>query len=179
MRTCRIVKPGRAEIAEIEEAGHRAEETTIDVKHIGLCGTDLRTFTGDNPIVQYPRVIGHEIGALLSQDSAIDGVTYPKGTVVALNPYTTCGKCPACRNDRSNACMHNETLGNQRDGAGREQFQISPRKLYPLQGLNTRVAACIEPLSVGFHAAKRGQVSQGDLVVVLGTGVIGSVTFLV
>ncbi|MBS1183259.1 MAG: sorbitol dehydrogenase, partial [Proteobacteria bacterium] len=38
-------------------------EVLVAVKHVGLCGSDLNTFAGLNPLVSLPRIPGHEIGA--------------------------------------------------------------------------------------------------------------------
>ncbi len=173
MKACRIVRPGLAEPAEIPDAVPQPGETTIAIRRIGLCGTDLKTYLGTNPIVTYPRVIGHEIGAVLEQDAEIRGTVYPPGTVVTVNPYTVCGKCPSCRANRPNACRENQTLGNQRDGAGCERFAISGDRIVPVPDLSTDQAACIEPLSVGFHAVRRAEVRQEDTVLIIGAGMIG------
>lgn len=72
-----------------------------------------------------------------------------------------------------NACQHNETLGVQRDGAMREYMALPWQKIIPVKGVNTRDAALIEPMSVGFHAVDRGQVTDIDTVVVFGCGMVG------
>ncbi|MFO8063074.1 MAG: alcohol dehydrogenase catalytic domain-containing protein [Spirochaetia bacterium] len=173
MKACRITEPGHVETSEIPNPAPTGEETVVDVKRVGLCGTDLRAYTGENPNIEYPRIIGHEIGAVLREPCVVDGRSYDPGTVVAVNPYSNCGHCPACRNGRSYACQFNQTLGNQRDGAATEQLAIKANRLYPLPGLDVDAAACVEPMSVGFHAAARGGISETDSVVVLGAGMIG------
>ena len=92
---------------------------------------------------------------------------------VTLNPYTNCGKCASCRNGRVNACKDNETLGVQRNGSMREFLTIPWQKVIPAAGLSVKECALIEPLSVGFHAVDRGQVTDLDIVMVIGCGMIG------
>jgi len=173
MKAVKIVKPRSEGIFEVPEPGATSGTTSLSIHRIGLCGTDLRTYTGDNPIVSYPRIFVHEIGATLNELAEIAGRRYDAGTVVSINPYTTCGTCTSCRSGRRNACQYNETLGNHRDGAAVERFRISHERVYPLEELSVDQAVCVEPLSVGFHAAARGNVSPGDTVVVLGCGMIG------
>jgi threonine dehydrogenase-like Zn-dependent dehydrogenase len=72
-----------------------------------------------------------------------------------------------------NACQHNETLDVQRDGAMREFIALPWQKIIPVKGVTPRDAALIEPMSVGFHAVSRGQVSDIDTVLVLGCGMVG------
>jgi threonine dehydrogenase-like Zn-dependent dehydrogenase len=92
---------------------------------------------------------------------------------VTVNPYTNCGKCAACRNGRVNACEHNETFGVQRNGAMGEYLALPWQKVIPAPGISPRDCALIEPMSVGFHAVSRGQVTDIDTVLVIGCGMIG------
>ncbi|MBN2658002.1 MAG: zinc-binding alcohol dehydrogenase family protein [Spirochaetales bacterium] len=173
MKVVKIDEPGKVSVSEIKVPQKQAGEAFIGVKRIGLCGTDLRSYTGQNPIVRYPIIFGHEIGGELLLETEIKGTKYPEGTVVTVNPYTNCGKCPSCRRGRAHACQFNETLGNQRDGAAFEFMTIPAEKVYPLPGLSLDDAVCVEPLSVGFHASRRGEIAKDDRVVVMGTGMIG------
>jgi threonine dehydrogenase-like Zn-dependent dehydrogenase len=93
--------------------------------------------------------------------------------VVTVNPYTNCGKCASCRNSRVNACQHNETLGVQRNGAMRELIALPWEKVIPAGLLTPRTCALIEPMSVGFHAVSRAQVTDIDVVLVIGCGMVG------
>ena len=138
---------------------------------VGLCGSDLNSFRGLNPLVSYPRIPGHEVSATVVQNSTSSGAL-PAGTDVALYPYTNCGQCASCRRGRPNACQHNQTLGVQRDGALTEYIAMPPEKLYPAK-LSLKELCLIEPLTVGFHAAARGRVTAGDTVAVFGCGGVG------
>lgn len=151
--------------------GH--EDVLLRILVIGLCGTDLNTYRGLNPLVSYPRVPGHEIGAVIEQcGPGVPGEWKP-GMVVTCSPYTNCGNCSACDKGRFNACKFNQTLGVQRDGALTEFAVISWRKLFYAAGLSASACALVEPLAVGFHAAVRGDSQPADTVVVIGTGVVG------
>jgi 2-desacetyl-2-hydroxyethyl bacteriochlorophyllide A dehydrogenase len=138
---------------------------------VGLCGSDLNSFLGLNPLVSYPRIPGHEVSATIVQcDGRDSGLS--AGTYVAVCPYTNCGKCASCRRGRPNACQFNETLGVQRDGALTE-FIVMPRdKLYPAR-LTPKELCLVEPLTVGFHAVARGRVTAEDTVAVMGCGGVG------
>jgi threonine dehydrogenase-like Zn-dependent dehydrogenase len=90
-----------------------------------------------------------------------------------LSPYTNCGICPACRVGRPNCCQYNQTLGLQRDGAMTPQFVAPYTDVFTSKSLSLKELALVEPLSVGYHAANRGQVSEVDTVLVIGCGAIG------
>ena len=72
-----------------------------------------------------------------------------------------------------NACEHNETLGVQRDGAMRQYITLPWEKVIPAGRLTPRTCALIEPMSVGFHAVSRAQVTDIDVVLVIGCGMVG------
>ena len=138
---------------------------------VGFCGSDLNSFRGLNPLISFPRILGHEVSATVVRGNGRDSELAP-GTDVALCPYTGCGKCASCRRERSNACQFNETLGVQTDGALCEYIVVPRDKLYPAR-LTPKELCLVEPLSVGFHAVARGRVTGDDNVAILGCGGVG------
>ncbi|QDU90447.1 putative zinc-type alcohol dehydrogenase-like protein YjmD [Pirellulimonas nuda] len=172
MKALEITAPGECRLTEVPTPQPGAGEVLLRVRTVGFCGSDLNTFRGLNPLVSYPRVPGHEIAATIEQlGEGVDG--WSVGTPVLVFPYTECGKCSACRADRPNCCRYNQTLGVQREGAMSEFFAISAEKIISAEGLSFSELALVEPLTVGFHAAARGQVRDGDTVAVFGAGAIG------
>ena len=168
MRALTLTAPGQAEITHIPEPHPQADELLLRVEAVGLCGTDLNSFRGRNPLIAYPRVLGHEIGACV----LVGNADIPAGTRVAVSPYTSCGACPSCRRGRKNACQNNQTFGVQRDGAITELLAVPATKVYP-STLPSHQLALVEPLTVGFHAVARGRVTASDRVAVFGCGGIG------
>lgn len=150
-----------------------AGEVLLNIRHVGLCGSDLATFTGLNPLVSLPRIPGHEIGAEIMGVGPDVPPEYAIGARVIVMPYTACGTCSSCRAGRVNACRYNRTLGVQQDGGLSERFVLPHGKLILNQRLAPRHLALVEPLSVGFHAVARGRITAADTVVVLGCGMIG------
>jgi L-galactonate 5-dehydrogenase len=173
MQAFYITEPGKSEIGELQQPRPATGEVLLQTRLIGLCGTDLSTFRGKNPLVSYPRIPGHEIAATIVEVG--DGVPdhLRPGINVTVHPITACGGCAACRRGRTNACKFNQTLGVQRDGAMTGYFTSPWQKLYPADGLSVRELTLVEPLAVGFHAAKRGRVAQTDTVAVIGCGMVG------
>jgi threonine dehydrogenase-like Zn-dependent dehydrogenase len=146
-------------------------EATMRIRRIGLCGTDLSTFLGKNPLVTYPRIPGHEIAATLERVPAND-LGLAEGMDVTMSPYTSCGTCASCRQGRVNACRDNKTLGVQRDGALVGHFSMPLAKLYAAP-LPIEELCLVEPLTVGCHAVSRGRVSPSDTVAIFGCGGVG------
>jgi threonine dehydrogenase-like Zn-dependent dehydrogenase len=171
MKAVVVQEPGKATLVEIPEPTKHPDEVLLQVKMIGLCGTDLNTFRGKNPLVTFPRVLGHEVSAtILAVGNSSHNLR--QGAAVTLAPYTACGRCASCLRDRPNACKSNQTLGVQRDGALTERIAIPPEKLYAAQ-LSFKELCLVEPLTVGFHAAARGRITSRDTVAVFGCGGVG------
>lgn len=173
MKAIQIPAPAALQVVDIPKPEAKSGEVLLKIKFVGFCGSDLNTFLGRNPMVKLPVIPGHEVGAVI--ESVGPGVPggFESGMSVTVNPYTNCGKCAACRNGRVNACEHNETFGVQRNGAMGEYLALPWQKVIPAPGISPRDCALIEPMSVGFHAVSRGQVTDIDTVLVIGCGMIG------
>ena len=174
MKAVQITGPSEMRVIEMEKPVVAPGQILVKIEYVGFCGSDLNTYLGRNPMVKLPVVPGHEVGAVVEEigEGVPEGL-FAKGMSVTLNPYTNCGKCASCRNGRVNACEHNETLGVQRNGVMCEYAVMPWQKVIPADGISVRDCALIEPMSVGFHAVARGQVTDGDTVMVIGCGMIG------
>jgi threonine dehydrogenase-like Zn-dependent dehydrogenase len=169
MKALQVTAPAEARVVDIPAPQPRAGEVLLRVRMVGMCGSDLNTFGGKNPLVTYPRILGHEIAASVVEG----GSALNSGTNVTLSPYSNCGTCASCRRNRPNACRFNQTLGVQRDGAMAEFICVPEDKLYAAETLSLKELALVEPLTVGFHAAARGRVQSEDIVAVFGCGGVG------
>ena len=173
MKAIQIKAERQMAVVDVPAQEMKSGEVMLRLDYVGFCGSDLSTFLGKNPMVKMPVIPGHEVGAVIEKVG--DGVpeSLKPGMTVTVNPYTNCGKCASCRNGRVNACQYNETLGVQRNGAMREYIVLPWEKVIPAGQLSTRTCALIEPMSVGFHAVNRAQVTDIDVVVVIGCGMVG------
>lgn len=173
MKALQIPDLQKIQVVELPKPEVKPGEVLLKLKYVGFCGSDLNTFLGRNAMAKANVIPGHEIGAVIEAvgEGCPDELSI--GQVVTVNPYTNCGHCASCRNGRYNACKNNETLGVQRDGAMREYISLPWQKIIPVKGVSVRDCALIEPMSVGFHAVDRGQVSDIDTVLVFGCGMVG------
>jgi 2-desacetyl-2-hydroxyethyl bacteriochlorophyllide A dehydrogenase len=168
MKALVLHKPGHASVETVPEPVPTNGNLLLKVQVVGLCGSDLNSFRGLNPLVSFPRIPGHEVCAKVVQRNG----SLAEGTEVALFPYTSCGQCASCRRGRPNACQFNQTLGVQRDGALTEFILMPAEKLYPAN-LTPKELCLVEPLTVGFHAVARGRVTADDTVAIFGCGGVG------
>jgi len=173
MQAWTLTAPHQSALIDVPEPSLGPEDVLVEVHHIGLCGSDLNTYRGLNPMVTYPRIPGHEVsGTVLSKGEGVPE-RIAIGARVTVSPYSHCGLCPACRQGRFNCCEFNETLGVQRDGALTRRFAISYTKLYASSILTPEELALVEPLSVGYHAANRARITEIDTALVIGAGTVG------
>ena len=173
MKALQISDTHLLEVIELPTPQPAAGEVLLRISYVGFCGSDLNTFRGRNAMALKPVIPGHEISAIIEKVGEGVPAGFQTGQLVTVDPYTACGNCPSCRRRRFNACQHNETLGVQRHGAMREFICVPWQKVIPAEGLAPQDIALIEPMSVGFHAVDRGQVTDSDTVLVIGCGMIG------
>jgi len=175
MKAIQISEAGKIDLIETGKPSIATDEVLIKILYVGFCGSDLNTFLGRNPMVKLPVIPGHEIGAQIVEVGAGVPDWLQKGMLCTVNPYTACGHCSSCRRNRHNACRSNETLGVQRNGAMQEFITVPWEKIIIDRSnkLSAKELALVEPLSVGFHAVSRAQVSDEDTVLVIGCGMIG------
>lgn len=173
MKAIRIPAPGAVETVDVPEPELGPEDVLIDVGYVGLCGSDLGMYHGTFSLGAYPRIPGHEVsGTVVDKgESVVDAIQV--GDRVTVWPYSQCGVCPSCRVGRPNACQFNETMGLQRDGAMTARYAIHYAQVFRSDLLTLKELALVEPMSVGYHAANRGEVSEVDTVLVIGCGTIG------
>jgi threonine dehydrogenase-like Zn-dependent dehydrogenase len=175
MKAIQITDAGKIGLTELEKPVPASDEVLVKILYAGFCGSDLNTFSGKNPMVRLPVIPGHEIGAEIIECGQHVPDFIKPGMLCTLNPYTACGHCSSCRNGRQNACRSNETLGVQRNGAMQEYKTVPWNKIIIDSDnvLSAQELALVEPLSVGFHAVSRAQISDIDKVMVIGCGMIG------
>ncbi|MGG1948923.1 zinc-binding alcohol dehydrogenase family protein [Trinickia sp. NRRL B-1857] len=146
-------------------------EVLLRVSRVGICGTDLHIFTGNQPYLQYPRVMGHEFSAVVADAETDSG--FAPGDAVYVMPYLSCGQCVACRQGKTNCCVNIKVLGVHRDGALAEYLSVPAQFVHKAEGVTLDQAAMLEFLAIGAHAVRRADVMAGQRVLVVGAGPIG------
>ena len=167
--TCETPGTLRAQDRPIPVPG--ADEVLLRVKRVGVCGTDLHIFTGTQPYLNYPRVMGHELSGVVELAPA--GSTLARGDIVYVMPYLSCGKCVACRQGKTNCCVNIQVLGVHRDGAFTEYLSVAQHFVHKAEGISLDQAAMVEFLAIGAHAVRRAGVRKAQRVLVVGAGPIG------
>ena len=172
MKAIRIMKPGDVKICDVDMPVRKPGEALLKVLYGGICGSDLGSYRGTFAYFDYPRIPGHEFSAeILEIDENSKGLK--PGMVVTCNPYFNCGTCYSCTHGLVNACMDNQTMGCQRDGAFCEYITMPVERIYDGKGISPKILAAVEPFCIGYHGVQRAGIRKGDKVLVIGAGTIG------
>lgn len=173
MKTITLRQPGAFALSDTEPpddvpAGH----ALVRVHRVGICGTDLHAYRGRHPFVEYPRILGHELGVEVIE-VASDVTTLRAGDRCCVEPYLNCGTCIACRQGKTNCCETLKVLGVHVDGGMRERIVVPAVKLHRSATMSLEQLALVETLGIGAHAVARAAVQRGENVLVVGAGPIG------
>lgn len=144
-------------------------EALIKIKTVGICGTDIHAWAGNQPFFSYPRVLGHEIcGEVIESGKNIHNFNI--GQQVAVIPYISCQQCPACKSGRTNCCEKISVIGVHQDGGFSEYLSVPVANILPADGIDPQAAALIEPFAISAHAVRRAAIAPSEQVLVVGAG---------
>jgi threonine dehydrogenase-like Zn-dependent dehydrogenase len=173
MKALFLTAIGQTALREIEKPQVGPNDVLIKIGMVGFCGGDLNGFKGLFELQEYPNILGHEVGGTIEERGDLVPDSFKIGNKVTVYPYLNCGKCISCRKGHRNACQDNKTMGVRRPGAMTRYVAIPWQDLFASEKLSLKELALVEPLTVGFHAADRGRVSNQDRVAVIGCGIVG------
>ena len=173
MKTVLLKQPGEIGISEIEKTSRRENEVLLKVRSTGICGSDIGAYKGVNPLVSYPRIIGHEIAGEVVEVAA-DEKTFRVGDRVILEPYVYCGQCYPCTIGHTNCCENLTVRGVHIEG-GMAEYVSHPRHLLHKvpENIPWHLIPMAEPLVIAMHAVKQSEVKAGEHVAITGAGQIG------
>ena len=154
------------------------EDVLINIKMIGVCGSDIHYFTTGrigNQVIEFPFTIGHEAAGIVEQVGK--NVTKVKpGQRIAIDPAVYCGVCDQCRAGRENTCRELLFLGcpTQLDGALSQYIVLNEKNCFPIKDNTTFEQATLsEPLAIAVYAVQQSQLRNNDNIAILGAGPIG------
>lgn len=176
MRQAILVEPKHIEFKEVAEpkaADLTAHQVLVNIKRIGICGSEIHSYHGLHPATFYPVVQGHEYSGVVMAVGNEVTVCKP-GDHITARPQLVCGKCNPCKRGQYNVCEHLRVQAFQADGAAQDFFVVDDDRVAKLpEGMSLDYGAMIEPSAVGAHASNRTDV-KGKNVVVSGAGTIGN-----
>ncbi|RED96548.1 2-desacetyl-2-hydroxyethyl bacteriochlorophyllide A dehydrogenase [Marinoscillum furvescens DSM 4134] len=177
MKAIRLKEPGQWEAITKDFPAQelKGDDVLVKVHRMGVCGTDLHAYKGNQPFFEYPRILGHELAVEVLAIGP-DVSTLQVGDRCAVEPYYNETVGQAVRRGKTNCGETLRVLGVHVDGGMQEQLVLPARYLHPSPVLSNDQLALIEPLAIGCHAVDRAQLTHEDIVLVIGAGPIGLAT---
>ena len=176
MKALVLTKPGEFAIEDRPKPVPKNDEVLFKVLQVGVCGTDIHAFGGNQPLFTYPRVMGHELAVQIAEIPAAAksaAADVKEGDIVSILPYMRCGKCVACRNGKTNCCTTLKCLGVPVDGGMQEYISLPAWYIVPAGKVKPQDITLVECFSIGFHGVRRASPRQGEAALVVGAGPIG------
>lgn len=176
MKQAVLTAPETIEISQTGRPAIKPDEILMQVKNVGICGSDIHAYYGQHPFMSFPIRLGHEMsGEIVELGAGVEG--FQVGDLVTVMPQEFCGACEPCKSGRYNICNTLQVIGCQTPGAACEYLNVHAGLVKKIPaGIDARTAAMIEPAAVGVHAVRRCGSVAGKNVVVMGAGTIGNVT---
>jgi 2-desacetyl-2-hydroxyethyl bacteriochlorophyllide A dehydrogenase len=172
MKAIVLEQPGTFRLTDRTSTTAGPGEALVRIRRVGVCGSDIHAFKGNQPFFSYPRIVGHELGVEITAlpDHAPG---FAVGDRCAVRPYLACDQCIACRRGKTNCCTSLRVLGVHTDGGMQELLAVPLGNLHRSATLSLDQLALIEMLTIGAHAVRRAQLEPGENVLVIGAGPIG------
>jgi 2-desacetyl-2-hydroxyethyl bacteriochlorophyllide A dehydrogenase len=173
MKSVCLRSPGDIALVDVPAQEREKDQVLIKVKSAGICGSDIGAYKGVNPLVSYPRIIGHEIAGEVVEVAG-DETEFRVGERVIIEPYVYCGKCYPCSIGHTNCCENLTVRGVHIEG-GMAEYVSHPRHLLHKapESIPWHLVPMAEPLVIAMHAIRQAETQAGQHVVVTGAGQIG------
>lgn len=154
-------------------------QAVVRVRYAGICGSDLHVLDGLNANAKLPLVMGHEacgeVYAVNDPDSP-----FKPGDKVCAHTVKPCGGCEACTIGRENLCRDVRIMGTNFDGVFTQYMLVDANRLIRFRDdVDMKLAALVEPLTVGVHDVYRSGLRVGEDVFIAGAGPIGLIIGMV
>jgi len=173
MRSAVWVGPKDIQVSEGPVPELAAGEVLLRVAAVGICGSELSGYLGENSLRVPPLVMGHEFSATVV-DRAEDVTGFAVGDRVTVNPMIPDLDCVMCRAGYENLCLNRVLIGAHRPGAFAEYVTVPEIACYHLpDAIDDITGTLVEPTACGLRAVELARVRPGSSVLILGAGPIG------
>ena len=164
-------------LEDVPTPDYGPDDVLVKIGSVGICGSDVhywRTGAIGDFVVEEPMILGHEVAGVVAEVGE-NVHTLKVGDRVALEPGVPCRHCEMCKTGRYNLCPDVQFFATPPVNGALSDYAVSPADFaYKLpDSLSLDEAALIEPLSVGIHACRRGNLTAGQSVFIAGAGPIG------
>jgi len=176
MKQALLVEPQKVIFQDVDKPRPGPGQVLVQVRRIGVCGSDIHAYYGKHPYIRCPIVQGHEFAGRITEVGP-DARNLGAGDDVTAMPQLVCGQCYPCRHGNYHICNSLKVIGCQAEGAAQEFLAVDQDLVVKLPaGMDYDSGAMVEPVAVGAHAVGRLGSVEGKKVLVLGAGPIGNLT---
>jgi 2-desacetyl-2-hydroxyethyl bacteriochlorophyllide A dehydrogenase len=179
MRALIYYGPENMKITDIPVPVPKENEVKLEIRYVGICGSDVHGYLGTTGRRIPPMIMGHEFSAVVTETGS-KAARFKVGDRVTALPILNCGTCPYCKAGLINACENREFLGvMKRNGVLTEYVCLNEKHLYLLPDtLDDKTGALIEPFAVAYHALNKAEIKNKN-VLIAGAGAIGLFALIV
>lgn len=173
MKKLILKEPYNIEYIDCDKPAVNGDEVLLKINSVGICGTDIHAYTGNQPFFSYPRVLGHEICGT-AESLGINNTGTEIGQRYVVIPCVPCGECSACNDNRTNCCESVSLYGVHQDGGFSEYLAVKESNLIKVpEHVDSSSASVVECFAISAHASRRADVQVGENILVVGAGPIG------
>lgn len=180
MKAARLVAPNTIEYTTVPEPSCGDDDVMIQVRRVGICGTDVEMFHGTMAYFKmgwtcYPITLGHEWSGVVV-DRGRNVTDLAVGDRVTGDVTLGCHRCDNCKRGLYNLCFVKAEVGlcRGKDGAFAEYLTMPAVHVYKVpDAMSFEEAAFVEPAATVVKAIRKAQFEPGAICVILGDGPIG------
>ncbi|MDL5363471.1 zinc-binding dehydrogenase [Halalkalicoccus sp. NIPERK01] len=174
---------GEARVEDVPMPSIGATDVLVEVKRVQLSVTECNLYHGEE-IAHYEtvrdrldggsaRLFGHEFcGEVVEVGDEV--ASFEPGDRVYAPGKIPCGECNYCTSGRALHCTDKTYIGYDIPGALAEYVSLPAEPLCRVpEGVSDAEAAAMQPLASSVLCLRDAGIEQGDIVAVVGTGVMG------
>ncbi|EMA54760.1 alcohol dehydrogenase [Halococcus salifodinae DSM 8989] len=180
-----LTEPGHLEPRTFELPEPVTEGALLEVEMTSVCGTDVGLYAGKSAMGTAPVVLGHEVvGRVVAGDAeTLDRWGVAVGDRVVPEPYVPCRDCQNCLSGNYHMCDEDRAYGvtipadkapHLWGGYGEYMFLDPNSRVHDAGDVPPRAACLGTVVGNGVRwVLRKGQVTAGDSVAVVGPGAQG------
>ena len=166
-------------VEEFDVPTPEGEDVLVKIDACAICTWEQRVYTGVKK-VEYPFVGGHEmVGKIMAMGPKVNTNEWHIGDRVAIGVMLPCGQCYQCKTGNEQNCEHfnhsSPIKGLPYIGMGGlcSHYVANQRNLFKFDNISSEEATITEPISCVSRSVKTADIRLGDVVVVIGCGIMG------
>lgn len=179
MKTAVFTSIGNIELQECDRPSAKGNKALVKIDTCAICTWEQRVYTGVNK-VEFPFIGGHEIAAhIVELGDEVNRNEWHVGDKVVVGATLQCRNCYHCKSGNSQSCdhfnhsAHLEGMPHKGMGGLSEYMLVSPDCMFHYDNVEPQEASIIEPVSCVIHSVETADVQLGDVVLVIGCGIMG------